>query len=87
MALAGPHRRVVFIVPEVPRPWEREVQSLYDQLPREYPNVQLEYWNRLSSLPDGRENMAYFWGDGVHPNWRGIQVLVGGLKGVLGKPD
>jgi hypothetical protein len=28
--------------------------------------------------------MAYFWGDGVHPNWAGIQVLVNGLQVVLG---
>ena len=84
LQLAGPGRTVVFIVPQVPRPWAREVQSLYASLPQQYPNVRLEYWNRLSSLPDGQENMAYFWGDGVHPNWAGIQVLVNGLQGVLG---
>jgi len=83
MDLAGPNRQVIFIVPQVPRPWAGEVQSLYGQLPREYPNVRLEYWNRLSRLPDGQENMAYFWGDGVHPNWRGIQVLVEGLQQTL----
>ncbi len=83
MALVGPDRRVVFIVPEVPRPWEQEVQSLYEQLPRVYPNLRLEYWNRLSELSDGQENRAYFWGDGVHPNWAGIQVLVSGLRQTL----
>lgn len=82
MMLAG-NRRVIFIVPEVPRPWEREVQSLYEGLPAQYPNVQLEYWNRISTLPNGQENPAYFWGDGVHPNWYGIQALVGGLQAVL----
>lgn len=81
MALAG-QRRVVFIVPQVPRPWAGEVQSLYSRLPGEYPNIRLEYWNRLSGV-SGQENMAYFWGDGVHPNWQGIQVLVSGLQQVL----
>lgn len=73
-------RRVIFIVPEVPRPWEKEVQSLYEELPRYYPNVRLVYWNRLAQLPNGQENPRYFWGDGVHPNWSGIQVLVGSLQ-------
>lgn len=85
MALAGPDRSVIFIVPEVPRPWEREVQTLYEGLPQKYPNVHLEYWNRISTLPGGQENPAYFWGDGVHPNWAGIQALVGGLVAVLGE--
>ena len=79
MKLAG-NRRVIFIVPEVPRPWEREVQKLYEGLPDRYPNIRLEYWNRISTLPNGRENPAYFWGDGVHPNWIGIQALVAGLQ-------
>lgn len=83
MQLAGPRRRVLFIVPEVPRAWETEVQSLYERLPEEYPNVRLVYWNRLSTLPDGQENPRYFWPDGVHPNWRGIQVLVQGLAQAL----
>ncbi|AUW33962.1 acyltransferase [Acidithiobacillus caldus] len=83
MRLAGPNRRVVFIVPEVPRPWATEVQDLYASLPQAYPNVRLEYWNRIASLPDGQENGSYFWGDGVHPNWNGIRALVGGLQAVL----
>ena len=87
LRLAGPKRRGVFIVPQVPRPWAHEVQSLYDRLPQRYPNVRLEYWNRLSTLPDGRENPAYFWGDGVHPSWAGIQVLVSGLRKVLQQED
>ncbi|MGK9452242.1 acyltransferase [Acidithiobacillus caldus] len=83
MALVGPRRLVVFIVPEVPRPWSAEVQALYESLPQIYPNVRLVYWNRIASLPDGQENVAYFWGDGVHPNWNGIRALVGGLRAVL----
>jgi hypothetical protein len=76
-------RRVIFIVPQVPRPWANEVQTLYQSLPTQYPNVRLVYWNRLSALPNGQENPAYFWGDGVHPNWMGIQVLVNGLSRAL----
>ncbi|MGK9452486.1 acyltransferase [Acidithiobacillus caldus] len=83
LRLVGPRRRVVFIVPEVPRPWGPEVQDLYASLPQAYPNVRLVYWNRIASLPDGRENGAYFWGDEVHPNWQGIRALVGGLGAVL----
>jgi hypothetical protein len=76
-------RRVIFIVPQVPRPWASEVQTLYQSLPSRYPNVRLVYWNRISDLPNGQENPAYFWGDGVHPNWMGIQVLVNGLSRAL----
>ncbi len=83
MNLVGPYRQVIFIVPEVPRPWAHEVQKLYSSLPSRYPNLRLEYWNRISSLPDGKENQAYFWPDGVHPNWNGIQVLVRGLQKTL----
>lgn len=83
MNLAGPNRRVIFIVPEVPRPWAYEVQKLYYSLPSRYPNLRLEYWNRISSLSDGKENPAYFWPDGVHPNWDGIEALVHGLQMTL----
>jgi hypothetical protein len=81
-------REVIFIVPEVPRPWEKEVQSVYEELPRYYPNVRLVSWNRLAQLPNGKENPRYFWGDGVHPNWRGIRVLVGALqRAIEAEPD
>lgn len=83
MGLAGT-RQVIFIVPEVPRPWEQEVQNLYFSLPQQYPNVQLEYWNQLSTNSAGAENMDYFWGDGVHPNWAGIQVMVNHLENLVG---
>jgi hypothetical protein len=81
MRLAG-QREVVFVVPEVPRPWEREVQALYESLPETYSNVRLVYWNRISA-PEGREIPADYWPGGVHPNWAGIQRLAEGLQAVL----
>ncbi|MCE5393962.1 MAG: hypothetical protein JJ693_05120 [Acidithiobacillus sp.] len=65
------YRQVFLVVPEMPRPWEREVQRLYYQTASQYPNVHLIYWNLLS-----RNNPDYYWQDKVHPNWRGIQVMV-----------
>lgn len=70
MREVGP-RQVFLVVPEVPRPWAQEVQSLYQVLPNVYPNVHLVRWDLLS-----RHHSSYFWPDGVHPNWLGIQVMV-----------
>jgi len=69
------NRQVFLVVPEMPRPWEREVQSLYYQTASQYPNVHLVYWNLLS-----RNNPDYYWQDLVHPNWRGIQVMVRAIR-------
>lgn len=82
MRLAGPERRVILVVPEVPRPWESEVQHLYESLPAQYPNIDLVYWNRISAR-GGKEIAAYYWRGGVHPNWLGIQALVNGLRQVV----
>jgi lysophospholipase L1-like esterase len=87
MQLAGPERRVIFIVPEVPRPWEKEVQTLYAGLPTYYKNVRLVWWNRLSTTSSGQERAADFWPDGVHPNWTGIQAMVHGLQAIIWKGD
>lgn len=81
MALAGPHRSVIFIAPQVDRPWGHEVDQLYDQLPNYYPNVKILNWQSISA---GHED--YFWTDGIHPNWQGIQSLVGHLEPLL-KPN
>jgi len=64
------NRQVFLVVPEMPRPWEKEVQTLYYQTASQYPNVHLVYWNLLSHNHPG-----YYWKDRVHPNWRGIQVM------------
>ena len=82
MRMVGFQRKVIFVIPEVPRPWEREVQQLYENLPKEYGNVHLVYWNRLSTH-NGKEIPAYFGGDGVHPDWKGIQVMMHGIQAAL----
>jgi hypothetical protein len=74
MALAG-NRQVIFIAPKVDRSWGPEVDHLYAALPRYYPNVRVMDWQSISvDHPD------YFWADGIHPNWRGIQAMVSHLK-------
>ena len=79
MSMVG-QRQVFFVVPEVPRPWQTEVQDLYIGLPRDYPNVHLVRWDLLSeNHPD------YFWTDGVHPNWTGIQVMVQAIAHAIAK--
>ncbi len=83
MKLVGAQRQVIFIIPAVPRPWAPEVIGLYQSLPKYYPNIHLVPWNVLASNSEGKEKMKYFWGDGVHPNWKGIQVLVQALKNQL----
>ncbi len=70
MSMVG-HRQVFFVVPEVPRPWESEVQNLYFKLPSQYPNAHLVRWDLLS-----QRHPNYFWTDLVHPNWAGIQIMV-----------
>ncbi len=77
MALAG-NRSVYWITPSVPRPWQQEVLSVAHWSKGRYPNIHLVSWHHLAS---GHPN--WFWGDQVHPNWYGIQHLVGLLKDSL----
>lgn len=70
LKMTGP-RQVFLVMPEMPRPWEYDVQQLYLQTAATYPNVHLVRWDLLS-----RDHPQYFWTDEVHPNWEGIQVMV-----------
>ncbi|MBU2760281.1 acyltransferase [Acidithiobacillus thiooxidans] len=71
LKMLGPRRQVFLVMPEMPRPWEQEVQQLYLQTAATYPNVHLVRWDLLSE-----NHPQYFWTDQVHPNWMGIQVMV-----------
>jgi len=64
-------RQVFLVMPEMPRPWEPEVQKLYLQVAATHANVHLVRWDLLS-----KNHPNYFWADRVHPNWLGIQVMV-----------
>ncbi|WP_308388403.1 acyltransferase family protein [Acidithiobacillus sp. AMEEHan] len=64
-------RKILLIVPSVPRPWENEVRSMYDRAAAKYPNITLLHWNRIS---DGHP--SYFVADQVHLNWDGAQALM-----------
>ncbi len=68
-------RQVFLVMPAMPRSWAPEVQSLYLQTAEEHPNVHLVRWDLLS-----RNHPGYFWGDDVHPNWQGIQVMVHAIR-------
>ncbi len=70
LKLAG-NRQIFLVVPEMPRSWEHQVQQLYIQTAKTHPNVHLVRWDLLSCHhPD------YYWTDRVHPDWKGIQVMV-----------
>jgi len=71
-------RQVFLVMPQMPRAWEREVQDLYQQTAAAHSNVHLVYWNRLS-----QDRPDYFWSDRVHPNWKGVQVMVGAIADAL----
>ncbi|PKY09846.1 acyltransferase [Acidithiobacillus marinus] len=73
LRLAG-HRQILLVMPEMPRSWEKEVQHLYLHIAATHPNVHLVRWDLLS-----RNHPGYFWVDRVHPNWRGIQVMVSAI--------
>lgn len=74
LRMAGP-RQVFLVVPEMPRPWEHEVQSLYIQIAAQHSNVHLVRWDLLS-----KNQPSYYWTDMVHPNWTGIQVMVHAIQ-------
>ncbi|WP_155270539.1 acyltransferase [Acidithiobacillus thiooxidans] len=74
MALAG-SKQVYWITPDVPRPWQAEVLSRIDWAETYYPNVHLVHWHQYAQGHPG-----WFWSDGVHPNWEGIQAEVGLLQ-------
>lgn len=73
LRMAG-NRQILLVMPEMPRPWEAEVQQLYLQTAAEDPNVHLVRWDLLS-----QHQPQYFWTDGVHPDWVGIQVMVNAI--------
>ncbi len=75
MRMAGNHRMVYWITPLVPRPWQAEVLRTAHWAAAHYKNIRLVRWH---SFANGHPN--WFWSDGVHPNWDGIQHLVGLLK-------
>jgi len=65
------NRKILLIVPSVPRPWENEVRSMYDRAAAKYPNITLLHWDRIS---DGHP--GYFVADQVHLDWDGAQALM-----------
>lgn len=70
MFLAG-NRQVFWITPSVPRPWQSEVLQVAHWASRKYPQIHLIHWHQAAI-----GHHSWFWGDGVHPNWIGIQHLV-----------
>jgi len=74
LALIG-NRTTFLVMPEMPRPWEPEVQHLYEVVASLDPQVHLVYWNLLSE-----HHPSYFWSDMVHPNWKGIQVMAQAIR-------
>lgn len=76
MQLAGPNRQVYWVTPSVPRPWQQEVLEVAHWAAHTYPNVHLIHWHQAA-----KGHTDWFWRDGVHPNWSGIQRLVALLSG------
>ncbi len=68
------NRKILFIVPAVPRPWENEVRSVYDRAAAKYPNITLLHWDRMSA-----NHPSYFVADQVHLTWDGAQALMQGV--------
>ncbi len=77
MTMAGT-RQVYWITPSVPRPWQKEVLAVAHTEARTYPNLHIVHWHQAAERQPG-----WFWTDGVHPNWQGVQHLVGLLKTAL----
>ncbi|PKY11164.1 hypothetical protein B1757_05820 [Acidithiobacillus marinus] len=71
-------RKVLLIIPNVPRVWEDEVKSQYLRAKAEYPNVYLLHWNRIS-----HDQYNYFDPDQVHLTWDGAQALVNAVLAKL----
>ncbi len=69
------NRQVFLVMPEMPRPWAPEVRDVYRRMAQEHPDVHLVRWDLLS-----RNHPSYFWEDQVHPNWKGIQVMVQAIQ-------
>ncbi|MFA7495952.1 MAG: acyltransferase family protein [Acidithiobacillus sp.] len=67
-------RKVLLIIPNVPRVWEQEVRDQYIRAHAKYPNVYLLHWNRIS-----QNQYNYFVADQVHLTWDGAQALVNSL--------
>ncbi len=72
------NRKVLLIVPNVPRVWENEVKAQYREAKSKYPNVYLLHWNRIS-----HDQYNYFVADQVHLTWDGAQALVNALSAKL----
>ncbi|TQN52444.1 acyltransferase family protein [Acidithiobacillus thiooxidans] len=72
------NRKVMLIIPNVPRVWENEVKAQYLRAKAQYPNVYLLHWNRIS-----HDQYNYFDPDQVHLTWDGAQALVNAMLGKL----
>jgi peptidoglycan/LPS O-acetylase OafA/YrhL len=70
LSLVG-RRRVLLVIPAVPRPWRREVARQYRWAQAHDANVHVLAWNRLSA---GKDN--YVVADQVHLTWFGVQPLM-----------
>ncbi len=74
MSLVG-QRRVIWITPSVPRPWQSEVVSAIHWAAHHYSNIEMVPWHSIA-----QGHPAWFRGGGVHPNWAGIQHEVSALS-------
>jgi len=68
---AAGDRKILLIIPAVPRPWENEVRETYLRIAMEFPNVTLLHWDALS-----QDHPGYFVQDQVHLTWDGAQALM-----------
>ncbi|MEY2341195.1 acyltransferase family protein [Acidithiobacillus sp. IBUN Pt1247-S3] len=66
----GP-RKILLVIPAVPRPWENEVREMYLRAAAKYSNVRLLHWDDIS-----KGHAGYFVADQVHLNWDGAQALM-----------
>ena len=67
----GPNRKIILVNCRVSRPWEREVNSIIEEVASSSPNIYLADWYSESV---GKN--SYFYSDGVHPNQKGAQLYV-----------
>jgi peptidoglycan/LPS O-acetylase OafA/YrhL len=72
------NRKILLIIPNVPRVWENEVKKQYLRAKAQYPNVYLLHWDRIS-----HDQYNYFDPDQVHLTWDGAQALVNAMLGKL----
>ncbi len=68
-------KEIYFITVKVPRPWQNEVNNLYREIAKEYPNVKIIDWYSYSYNKD-----EVFVKDKVHLNQKGIKLYASLIK-------